>query len=101
MSVIQDFKEYFDGTRELKDRAANLSAEAARRAEIADMTAKVGALAASPVIFEYRETVLGLAGSAIPTELMDAGQAYFYRKGLENAIAMLDDLLASAESENG
>ncbi len=100
MKVIDDFREYFDGTRELKVRAAELAAEAQRRAEVADLTAKVGALAASPVVIEYRETVLGLAGSAFPSDQMDAGQAFFYRKGLEHAIAMLDELIASAESEN-
>ena len=100
MKVIQEFREYFDGTRELKARAAGLAAEAERREEIKDLTAKVGALAASPVIRDYREIVLGLAGSVIPTDLMDAGQAYFYRKGLEGAIAMLDEVIATAESEN-
>ena len=100
MKVIQEFREYFDGTRELKENAARLAAEAERRGEVREMTAKVGALAASPVVIEYRETVLGLAGSAYPSELMTAGEAFFYRKGLECAIAMLDELIASAESEN-
>lgn len=100
MKVIDQFAEYFNGTRELKIRAGVLAAEAERREESNKLIAKVGALAASPVVREYRETVLGMAGSAYPSELMDAGQAFFYRKGLEHAIAMLDELIATAEIED-
>jgi hypothetical protein len=99
VSVLSEFREYFDGTREAKLRALKLAQEAERREEERKLRAQVGAIAASPVIQEFRETVLGMAGAVLPSETMDAAGAFWYRKGLEHAVSMLDETLARANED--
>ncbi len=86
--------------RARKRRAAQAAEEKERRNAEAKLVAELGAIAASPVIQEYRQKMLDWGSSLMPVEGMPADACYWMRRGLEQAVRVLDDMLATAEEDD-
>ena len=67
-----------------------------------DLQAGVGALSDSGVLTEIRELILGHAATTMPSNdtPLDAAGAFWYRRGLEGAVSMIDEYIARSEEEN-
>lgn len=101
MKVFDEFRDFFDPeVRRRKQLAAQAAAENERRSRQDALVAEVGALAASPVIQGFREALLVMSEATYPVGAMDSAGAFWYRRGLEQAVKTLDDTLATAEDSN-
>jgi hypothetical protein len=94
-------RDYFDPElRARKERAEAAAAEKERRERERALAAEIGAVAASPVIQQYRATLLAWGESLMPVENMDASACFWFRRGLVQAVKMLDERLAAAEEQD-
>jgi hypothetical protein len=88
------------GLREAKRKAVQAAAELDRRRKQAEFDAEVGALAASAAIQQYRLELLAWGEALMPGGDMDAAACYWFRRGLERAVKVLDQRLATAEDRD-
>lgn len=95
--VWEDFREFFDGSREARREARVLAEEIEERAAVKPVREGVQGFVDSGAWNEFRATVLGHGATLLPREGFDASAAYWFRKGLETAINMLDEEIATAE----
>lgn len=95
------WREWFDPTiRERQRRAAQAAVELERRKLQAEMEAEIGAIAAARPIQEYRMELLAWGEALVPGNGMSANDCYWFRRGLERAVKVLDEKLATAEDQD-
>ena len=102
MSVVPGWmREYFDGTRELKMEAANVVAEKEYREETREAREGLFSFANSGEYVRLRDELDLIAKSVLPSEEagLDAAGAFWYRRGLEQAIHTLDQFMAVANED--
>ena len=100
-SLFNRLQDYFDpelAARKARARAAAIERE--RRERQAQYEAEVGALAANPAVVAYRQALEDAGRRAYPGNGMDAAGAYWFRRGLEHAEKLLDDLIAAADVQD-
>jgi hypothetical protein len=94
-------KDWFDPElRDRKRKAAAMAAEAERRKLQKSMESEIGAVAASPTFQAARQDLLNRAYLTFPDDSMDAAACFWFRRGLEIAVNMLDERLARAEDND-
>lgn len=94
--VREEFSKFFDGTRELEREARQLADELEERAETKPAREGVEGFVKSGCADEYRALVLGIGATTLPRQDFDAASAFWYRRGLEEAMNVLDEYLASS-----
>ena len=101
MNVAREFREYFDGTRDLKIEADRIIAEKEIRRELTESREGLFAFANSGEYVRFRNELDLMARSVLPSEEagLDAAGAFWYRKGLEQAIHTLDQFMAVANED--
>jgi hypothetical protein len=99
MSVREEFKKFFDGTRELEREARLLADELEVRNETKPVREGIEGFVKAGCVEEIRALVLGHGATTLPRQDFDAAAAFWYRRGLEEAMNMLDEYLATAEQE--
>ena len=101
MSVLNDFKEFFDGSRERKREAVAMAQERLDRVQEAEVREGIQAFMKSGDYDRVRTQILTMAANLSPSPEagLDSAGAYWYRKGLETAVQTLDTFCATAETE--
>jgi hypothetical protein len=100
MNLYTRMRSYFDPElRAKKERAAALAWEANRRKEAAKVEQEAGALAQNPLLIEVRMSLMAWSQSIMPQENMSASACFWFRRGLEQAVKVLDDRLSPSGEE--
>ncbi len=97
MSVREEFSKFFDGTRELEREARLLAEELDDRAETKPVREGIEGFVTSGAAEDFRALVIGHGATTLPRPEFDAASAFWYRRGLEEAMNMLDEYLATAQ----
>lgn len=96
MNVREEFGKFFDGTRELEREARLLADELQERNETKPAREGIEGFVKSGCAEEIRALVLGVGATTLPRQDFDAASAFWYRRGLEEAMNMLDEYLANS-----
>lgn len=99
--IPKRWRKYFDSElRERMQRAEAAAIELQVRKKEAEMEAEVGAVANSRPIQEYRVELLAWGEALVPGNGMSANDCYWFRRGLERAVGVLDEKLATDHDES-
>jgi hypothetical protein len=92
------WRKFFDPNfRERMRKAAGIKAELKYREITNELDAEKAAVKDHRLIAEYRMELLAWGEALMPGGDMDASACYWFRRGLERAVKVLDDKLATAE----
>lgn len=100
MKLYERMRAHFDPElRARMQRASELAQESERRKALADHEQEVGALASNPLIQDVRKSILGWSATVMPQENMDAAACFWFKRGLEQAVKVLDDRVSPSAEE--
>jgi hypothetical protein len=86
--------------RERMRKAAGIRAEQKYRELKNELDAEKAAVGGHRLIKEYRMELLAWGEALMPGGDMDASACYWFRRGLERAVKVLDDKVATAEERH-
>ena len=102
MKLYERMKDYFSPSlRARKAQAAALVAEKARREEAARLDSERSAILDSVPVKAWKAAMDAWGRGLRPGNDMDGAACFWFRKGLEEAVNKLDDVVASAEEGIG